>query len=298
MDKLTALIPFDTTEFSESALQMVPLLKEIGFNKARLVSVADPRKEYLNRDMLAGYLDNIVPKVTAFGLECETRILEGDPVDAILAEADPSDIALIVIATHGRTGIARLRLGSVGDKLIKNCLCPRLVIGPNVEIDLASYDLTSVLVPLDGSKASELAVPIARYLAKVCEAQVDLIRAVPPSYAVADVGMGGAIDLSGPMLEEAGNYLARIEGKFGGLKVTRNVVTGSPDEAIIEHMKNSKNDLVVMASKGRTGVARAFMGSTAERVLHGPDPVLVFEPGEDQGLLFEIARAAAREVSS
>ena len=124
-----------------------------------------------------------------------------------------------------------------------------------------------ILVPLDGSVASELAVPIARYLAKVCEAQVDLIRAVPPSYAVADVGMGGAIDLSGPMLEEAGNYLARIEGKFGGLKVTRNVATGIPDKVIIERSSIASPGRSVM---GRGKVKRPGVPFSARRAICGP----------------------------
>ncbi|UCH24536.1 MAG: universal stress protein [Trueperaceae bacterium] len=290
MNGLTALIPLDTTEFSESAMHMLPLLKEIGFEKVRLVSASDPKKR-LDKDMLATYLQDMEPKVAAFGMECETRVLEGEPVDAILAEADSSDIDLIVIATHGRTGIARYFLGSVGDKLIKNSPCPRLVIGPNVEIDLESYDLTHVLVPLDGSELSELSIPIARHLAKICEAQVDLIRTVFPTPAAAGHELI-AVDLLDEMLEDASSYLARMKEQFVGLKVTTNVVTGRPDFAIIEHMKNSTNDLVVIASRGRTGIARSLMGSTTERVLHGPDPVLVFEPGEDRSRLFEAARAA------
>ena len=168
MANLTALIPLDTTDFSESALQMLPLLKEIGFDTVRLVSAFDSKKKDLNMDVLASYLQGKAPKVTALGMQCETRVLEGgDPADQILAAADASDVDLIVIATHGRTGIARLRFGSVGDKLIKNAACPRLVIGPNVEIDLATYDLTHILVPLDGSDFSELSLPIARHLAKI-----------------------------------------------------------------------------------------------------------------------------------
>ncbi|MGE0057281.1 MAG: universal stress protein [Dehalococcoidia bacterium] len=292
MANLTALIPLDTTDFSESALQLLPLLKEIGFDKVRLMSAYDPKKKNLNMDLLASYLQGKASRVTALGMECETRVLEGDAAEVILAAADASDVDLIVIATHGRTGIARLRFGSVGDKLIKNAPCPRLVIGPNVEIDLASYDLTHILVPLDGSELSEMSLPIARYLAKACHAQVDLIRAVSPTAVVADPAMG-AVDLLTPMLDEASTYLAGIEKTFSDTQVTSTVVTGRPDDAIIDHMKKNVNDLAIMVSSGRTGLARAAMGSTTERVLQGPDPVLVFEPGEDRSRLFQAARAAA-----
>jgi nucleotide-binding universal stress UspA family protein len=292
MANLTALIPLDTTDFSESALQMLPLLKEIGFDTVRLISAFDSKKKDLNMDVLASYLQGKAPKVTALGMQCETRVLEGgDPADQILAAADASDVDLIVIATHGRTGIARLRFGSVGDKLIKNAACPRLVIGPNVEVDLATYDLTHILVPLDGSDFSELSLPIARHLAKICDAEIDLLRAVSPTAVVADPTMG-AVDLLTPMLEEADAYLANLEKTFPGTKVNSTVITGRADDAILDFMKKSANDLVVMVSSGRTGIARAAMGITTERVLQGPDPVLVFEPGEDRSRLFQAARAA------
>jgi nucleotide-binding universal stress UspA family protein len=48
-----------------------------------------------------------------------------------------------------------------------------------------------------------------------------------------------------------------------------------------------------MVSRGREGIGRALLGSTAERVLQGPDPVLIFEPGEDRSRLFQAARAAS-----
>jgi len=288
MSELTALISLDSTEFSESALLMLPLLKEIGFDTIRLVSVANPKKN-INGDNLTNYLKQKASKVEGLGFECQTRVLDGDPANAILAEADSPDVDLIVVATHGRTGIARLRLGSVGEKLIKNASCPRLVIGPNVEVDLATYDLTHVLVPLDGSEKSEMSLPIARYLAKVCHAQVDLIRSVSPSV----VGGGEVmhIDMVGLALDEANGYLNQISDRFEGLDVSVTVVNGRPDQTIIEHMKNTTNDLVVMVSNGRTGFLRAFLGSTTESVLRGPDPVLVFEPGEDHSRLFEAARA-------
>lgn len=294
MANLTALVPLDTTDFSESAFQLLPLLKELGFDKVRLVSALDPKKKDLNMDLLASYLDGKASKVTALGMECETRVLEGDAAEVILAAADASDVDLIVIATHGRTGIARLRFGSVGDKLIKHSPCPRLVIGPNVEIDLATYNLTNILVPLDGSEMAEMALPIAKHLARICKAQIDLVRAVSPTAVIADPTMG-SVDLLTPMIDEAGAYLGEVEKKLAGTPVSSTVVTGRAEDAILDHLKKSGSDLVIMVSSGRTGIARAALGSTTERILQGPDPVLVFEPGEDRSRLFQAARAAASQ---
>lgn len=105
-------------------------------------------------------------------------IATGDPADSILAAAANTDVDLILLATHGRTGVKRMRLGSVSDKLIKNALCPRLVVGPNVDIDLATYSLKRILVPVDGSDLSEQSLPIARHLAGLTGASVGLLRSV------------------------------------------------------------------------------------------------------------------------
>ena len=55
---------------------------------------------------------------------------------------------------------------------------------------------------------------------------------------------------------------------------------------------SSAGHLVIMASRGRTGLSRAALGGVTEKVLQGPDPVLVFEIGEDRSRLFDAARSA------
>lgn len=292
MPNLTALVPLDTTEFSESAFQLLPMLKSIGFTKVRLLAAFDGKKKDQTAASLESYLQTQAAKVGGMGLEAETRVTQGDAAEVCIAAAAEGDVDLIILATHGRTGIARLRLGSVGDKIIKDASCPRLVVGPNVDIDLSSYALKRILVPLDGSDTAELSLPIARHLAGLTGAEIDLIRSVSPVTVVSDPSMG-AVDLLTPMIDEATAYLQRVGGTFGSTKVNSTVVTGRPDDSILDHLKEHPVDLVIMVSRGRSGIGRAVMGSVAERVLHGPDPVLIFEPGEDRSRLFQDARAAS-----
>jgi nucleotide-binding universal stress UspA family protein len=74
--------------------------------------------------------------------------------------------------------------------------------------------------------------------------------------------------------------------------VSSQVITGRADDAILDHISKNEVDLVIMASSGRTGLVRAALGSTTERVLQGADPVLIFEEGEDRSRFFQAARAA------
>ena len=60
---------------------------------------------------------------------------------------------------------------------------------------------------------------------------------------------------------------------------------GPPDDQLLEYAKSAPLSLVVLASHGRAGVARATLGSVADRMLHGPAPVLILRPGETSGRL-------------
>ena len=291
MAGFTALIPLDTTEISESSLQIVPMLKSIGFDKVRLLSVIDDGQKREGEDARGAYLSQQAERVRAMGLEVETDLRKGKAAESLLAAAAADDVDLVLVATHGRTGLARFRLGSVGDKIIKESPRPTLVVGPNVDIDLQTYALKRILVPLDGSDLAELSLPIAKYLARKTGAEVDLMRAVSITPVAHDPTMAG-VDILGMITDEARDYLARTAGAFEGIKVTSTLVTGSASEGILDHLRANPVDLVIMASRGRTGLARAAMGSVTERVLQGPDPVLVFEPGEDSSRLFQEARAA------
>lgn len=293
MSDYTVLLPLDGDETSEDALRVLPMLRTIGFSKVRFISVDSPKNmKTPTAAAFSGYLAPHVATATAAGWEVETVIAEGDPVDLILDAASKDDVDLILLATHGRTGLERIRLGSVSDKLIKNALCPRLVVGPNVDIDMATYSLKRILVPVDGSDLSEESLPIARHLAKLVGAEIDLIQAVSITSGMVVGDTGAGADLMPGVLESANTYLARVAEAFPGQKVNTNVVVGNAADSIVEHLDNNPVDLVVIASRGRTGFTRFALSSVTERILQGPDPVLVFERGEDRSRLFDAARSA------
>ena len=303
MPGLTALIPLDTGENSESSLLLLPMLKKLGFERARLLCVFDQQQKQPQRKdanqypgvrwgpaYMEAYLKDQAARLTSLGYEVDTVVRQGKAVETCIAAAAEPDVDLVLVATHGRTGIARFRLGSVADKIIKDSPCPVMVVGPNVEIDLDHYSLTKITVPLDGSQLAEMALPIAKHLANLSGAEVELVRCVSVTPVAADPMMA-SVDLLSAVVDEARNYLGRTAATMPGAKAT--VLTGPAAETILDYLRKNPNDLVVMASRGRTGIGRVAMGSVAERLLQGPDPVLVFEPNEDKGRLFAAARASA-----
>jgi nucleotide-binding universal stress UspA family protein len=309
MPGLTALIPLDGTKLSESAFSLLPFIKTLGFDRVRLVSVwesvweekeAPPGKESelaeiaeRGRSYLEAYLHEQASAVAGQGFQVDTAVRVGRAADACLEVArDGTD--LILIATHGRTGIARWRLGSVADAIIRDAPCPCLVIGPNVNIELVGYAPRRVVVPVDGSELAEQALPVAAWIAAKSGATIGLVRAVSMTAVTYDPSMGMySVDLLQAMEDAAIAYMERLAEQLGGkASVTSTLLRGPSGEQILEHLQESAADLVVMASHGRAGLARAALGSVTDRVLHGPAPVLVLRPEGLRSRLVEDAAAA------
>ena len=299
MPGMSALIPLDGTNLSESAYALLPLIKKLGFDQVTLVSVWEHawQEHHLEekrggelaevaekgRSFLDAYLAKEADRVKAFGFEVSTNVRIGQAAEETLAAAEEQKADLILIATHGRDGLARVRLGSVADKIIRHAACPTLVVGPNVDTELAPYVIQRILLPLDGSGLGEEALPIAAWIARTEGAAIDLVRAISIAPVTYDESMGVyPVDLLTAMEEAAHTYLDRIAGELKGVvAVEKALLIGGAGDQILSYMKERPADLIVMASRGRSGIVRAALGSVADRLLHGPAPVLILRPEED-----------------
>ena len=302
---LIALIPLDGTKLSESAFAMLPLVRQLGIDRVRLVSVwesadepDEDHKQELNevtergRAYLEAYLEQQAEEVAARGFEVETVVQIGHPADEILESTH--DVDIIVIATHGRSGIARWWLGSVADHIVKESACPCLVIGPNVETDLEHYEVNRILLPLDGSENAETAIPLAAFIADKTGAVIDVVRAMSLTAVSYDPGMSMySADLVTSMEDSVKAYLQSVADRLKDRKVETTMLMGGPGEMLLEHLKEKPTNLVVSTTHGRTGVKRAALGSTTDRLLHGTAPVLIFRPGDQEpGDIVDLARSA------
>jgi nucleotide-binding universal stress UspA family protein len=148
-----------------------------------------------------------------------------------------------------------------------------------------------ILVPLDGSKLAECALPHVEELAKGCGTERVILVSVTErvqGYRVFDdpghpLGQQLAPEAVGKKENQAQRYLDRIakamEAK--GIKVDTEVLLGDPAEEIVIYAKHPGCDLIVMSSHGRTGISRWTHGSVADRVFRSsPVPVLMIRAQE------------------
>jgi nucleotide-binding universal stress UspA family protein len=117
----------------------------------------------------------------------------------------------------------------------------------------ANPEQRRILVPLDGSPLAQEALPLAQELAAEWQAPIDLVRVVPDLPA-------------GTSTEPAQEYLTSIRYTMTG-KVQEHVLNGNPVEELVAFVHGARVTDVVMASHGRTGLARVFLGSVAHEIV-------------------------------
>lgn len=228
-------------------------------------------QEYLKR-IAASFADAAVKMTVERGGVEETII------DKAVADAG----TLVAMVTHGRSGINRWLLGSVAEKVLRAGRNPLLLVRATEASESAGEaTLKSIVVPLDGSKLSEQALPYVAVLAKELSLSVVLLR----SYDIRQ-GISGYEDvfpdwdkLEAEAKAEATSYLDGIAQELQNqavAPVARVVTYKEPAGQIIELAGATANSLVAMCTHGRSGVQRWALGSVTEKVArHSVAPVLV-----------------------
>jgi nucleotide-binding universal stress UspA family protein len=193
-------------------------------------------------------------------------VAEGDVATAIVDTAASEHVDLIVISSHGYSGVTRWMLGSVAERVLHAAPCPVLVT--------RSTSIQRVLIPLDGSDLSERALAPGLQLAAALEAEVTLLRCVPrlDSQELAHLdGIERGLGLR--MIEEvratALAYLQHLADTRApsGLMVHFAVSDEPAAPSILKYADTYATDLIAMSTHGRTGLRRWVYGSVTEKIL-------------------------------
>jgi nucleotide-binding universal stress UspA family protein len=147
---------------------------------------------------------------------------------------------------------------------------------------LAESSFEHLLVTLDGSRESREILPFAREVAGAFEARMTLLRVVSPHFSLASSFISHTAHEDRGMAEERDAALAALEAearelRTDGFRVEVETVTAPhPQEGILAFATDEKVDLIAMATHGRGGVTRLFLGSVADKVIRGGTiPVLL-----------------------
>ena len=224
------------------------------------------------------YLSGIAQRLEQSGIHVETEFIIGKPADEILRVVSEREPRLLVLATHGRSGLSRWRYGSVASRLVREAPVPTVAVGPHVLEEAHPRAIRRILVPLDGSPLAESALPVAEELAASFDAELVLVRVLDTYgyYGVPDLDLA---QLDRELSAAAEEYLRNARGRIAGnVPVEVYLQRGTAAEALIDIVAEQRIDLVVMASHTRAGLARGVLGSVADRMLQCHAPVLLVRP--------------------
>jgi nucleotide-binding universal stress UspA family protein len=304
------LVPLDTSELAEIALPYagelaVKLGSEITLLHVRTSADSPDKPEhraYISR--MTAQTEQDIKKSPALPpgekVKVDSAVIGPShvithPAEQIVDYADKKNISLIVMATHGRTGLRRWALGDTANKVARASGCPVLLIRAAAGAP-RSAALEKILVPLDGSRAGEAVLPYIENLASRLKAKVSLLYVVemlyhlyPYTEQAGYYGSSGVIRIPynekemQPSKEVAEKYIKAVNDKLAaaGIETGYAVKTGSPAEEIIGAEKETHPDVVVMSTHGHSGFGRFNHGSVADKVLHGGStPLLLVRPRE------------------
>jgi nucleotide-binding universal stress UspA family protein len=232
-------------------------------------------------------LEEAAADLEAEGFQVTAITVEEDAADAIVKEAEKDPGALIAISTHGRSGIGRWMMGSVTDKVVRQAANPVLVVRARTgEVTSSAPVLKRVVLPLDGSERSGVAMDHAVEMAKALNLGVTLLRSISPmAYGdtFADYVPTMYENLADEIETDVQDFLdheAQLIRAAGVADVAVKAVDGYAASAILDEVGDAGDSIVVMATHGRAGIGRWVLGSVADRVIrHSTGPVLVARPG-------------------
>jgi nucleotide-binding universal stress UspA family protein len=294
------LVPLDGSSMAEQALPVAGTIAHRRGIKLHLATVfqpvpgfpangeelvADPGLEQELRDQLAEYLKATAEALgTTHGVEVSYALLDGSPAQALADHARAKRVGLIVMTTHGHSGINRFWLGSVADRLLRWVKVPILLLRPKDGSLQAEFRHT--VVALDGLSEGERVLDPAIELGSLCpDSHFTLVQVVePPVPLITRLAMHPAkMRPHWRELQEncARSYLERVATRMRtrGLGVTSQMIPArGVGEQILGLAHAIGADLVAVGTHGARGVERMLLGSVTDKVIRGAAQAVLVVP--------------------
>ena len=302
------LVPIDFSACSDAALAYAQRVatsfgstmhllhvSDATFLRAMVADPADKDTAVLNR------LDALLTDADRRRFSPVMAVQHSDlPADEIVRYARITDIDLIVMGTHGHTGLAHVLLGSVAEKVVRHAPCPVVTLRalPRAMTERHS-GVSRVLAATDFSPQSDRALEHARAIAAKSGAALHLLHVLEDTVDTAAFGTEVFVPESAEVREaRVREATIRLEQRARSAKpqASTEIVAGGGARSIAAYAAQHDVDLIVMGTHGRTGIAHLVMGSVAEQVVRtAPCPVLaVRAAGQDVAAPEATADSTAR----
>lgn len=314
----TILVPLDRSSLAEQALGPATAIAQASNGELELVlaHLASPSNATVSG---AGdpaeviYVRRIADEIARrTGVVVGSTVVAGMPVDVIGRQAHEIDADLIVMTSHGRTGLSRAWLGSVADGVVRNASVPVLMLRPSTEHSATPPGRPAplfrrILVPVDGSVTASSIVSAAAAMARCSGAHLVLLRVVAPVpiyimdpqipvYPTTVLDPEATKQAERDAREELTELATSAEREYSVKIETLVAVSPVTGQAILDVARQQAVDLIAMTTHGR-GASRLIIGSVTDSVLRGSHvPLLLHHPTKAKAAANPAALAASGAI--
>ncbi len=289
------LCPIDFSDASRRALDQSMAIARWSGARVTLVHVAPPLTTTgaapdahmvssigalpANHDTLRQEMRQFLEVPSAPRGDVDLLIREGLPGETIVQQATALRPDLLVMGTHGRSGLTRLVLGSVTEHVLRDATCPTLIVPPHLPdaVPATPALYTSILCPVDFSGASEQALRFAVSLARGSRARLTVLHVLghdlhdtPDMYdtVISDSRLNDEDYQQRRSLYARQRLLEIVPGAADvDCQVEVAGPNGPPAHAILRRAAEQQSDLLVLGVQPRTGANLLLAGSTTHDVL-------------------------------
>jgi len=277
------LVPVDFSEFSDKAVEYVLLMGEYFQASLTLLHVVALFQEDVDEESRLREYEEFVKKQEVQikkqmqvheenarnrGIQVESFVLRGISVaDTILEFVSEHPFDLIVMGTHGRTGLKHLIHGSVAEKVVRLSPLPVLTVHRSV----TRYQFKKLMVPIDFSEYSKRAVDYAVEFARTFQAEIIFFHVIEqeihPSFYAG--GVESIFEIDRDLRDRVIQNMKEFVEEQLAPSITTNYVVreGKAYKEIVEFAKENEIDMIVITTHGLTGLDYLLLGSTTEKVV-------------------------------
>ncbi|HBY95096.1 MAG TPA: hypothetical protein DEP84_14240 [Chloroflexi bacterium] len=311
------LAPLDGSTLAECVLPHVVAMAEACRARVTLLRVCecahtagripavDPLDWEICKTEAQAYLERLAARLGEIDVPTECVVLEGQPAESVIQFVRDSGVDLVILSSHGASGLSRWNVSSVVQKIIYRAHVATMIVRAYqpAPLELTGLRYQRLLVPLDGSKRAECILPLATMLTNFHECQLllthviprpEMARRVPPSAEDNEL----ADRITERNRQEAVEYFRHLRSSFPTDFETRLLINNDVAATLHTVAEEEHVDLVVLAAHGYSGQTRWPFGSvTTSFIAYGTTLLLIVQDLLPEEIKPTQAEEAAREYS-
>jgi nucleotide-binding universal stress UspA family protein len=291
------LLPVDRSPLAECVLPHAVALARAFESRLLLVHVmeaprrgswrraVDPLNWRIRKTEAQSYLDELALRLKDAGVTSERQVLEGPAADQIVDLSHREEIPLVLLSSHGQSGLSGWNVSSVVQKIILRAHTSVMIVRAYepASADISNLHYRRILLPVDGSQRAEFVLPVAATLARLHEADIllahvvrrpEMPRQMPPT--------AQDVELADRLVErnqqEAARYLDGLRSRLPANAETRVIIGEHVSSTLHELVEQEHIDLVLLTAHGYSSQNRWPYGSVVSSLItYGATALLIVQ---------------------